>query len=128
MSRFRPAMPAPRRPMNATSAPSADAHAATLAPEPPPCVVTLAGVSLPRASGSVAGATVSVIKSLSGGQGPELSRRCVVAGSRRPEPDQGTPYGIFPSPMLATAAGGSYRIGNSRARGPSLRDVFAYDP
>src|SRR3984957_17502094 len=63
MSRFRPAMSAPRRPMNATSAPSADAHAATLAPEPPPCVVTLAGVSLPRASGSVACATVSVIKS-----------------------------------------------------------------
>src|ERR1700728_64130 len=63
MSRFRPAMSAPRRPMNATSAPSAAAHAATFAPEPPPCVVTLAGVSLPRASGSVACATVSVIKS-----------------------------------------------------------------
>src|ERR1700733_14923508 len=63
MSRFRPAMSAPRRPMNATSAPSAPSQAATLAPEPPPCVVTFAGVSLPRASGSVACATVSVIKS-----------------------------------------------------------------
>src|SRR3984957_13556398 len=63
MSRFRPAMSAPRRPMHAPQAPSADAHAATLAPEPPPGVVTLAGVSLPRASGSVACATVSVIKS-----------------------------------------------------------------
>src|ERR1051326_8538660 len=63
MSRLRPAMSAPRRPTNATSAPSAASHAATFAPEPPPCMVTVAGVSLPRASGSVAWATVSVIKS-----------------------------------------------------------------
>jgi hypothetical protein len=63
MSRLRPAMSAPRRPTNATSAPSAASHAAVFAPEPPPWVVTLAGVSLPRASGSVACATVSVIKS-----------------------------------------------------------------
>src|SRR5260370_6320444 len=63
MSRFRPAMSAPRRPTNATSPPSAAIQAAMLAPEPPPCIVTLAGVSLPRASGSVAWATASVIRS-----------------------------------------------------------------
>ncbi len=39
---------------NATSPPSAAIQAAMLAPEPPPCMVTLAGVSLPRASGSAA--------------------------------------------------------------------------
>src|SRR5262249_6605925 len=38
-------------------------QAATFAPEPPPCMVTVAGVSLPRASGSMAWATVSVIRS-----------------------------------------------------------------
>src|SRR5260370_14394703 len=63
MSRLRPGMSAPRRPMNATSAPSAASHAATFAPDPPPCMVTVAGVSLPRASGSIAWATVSVIRS-----------------------------------------------------------------
>src|SRR6266496_1719418 len=63
MSRFRPAMSAPRRPTNATSPPSAAIQAAMLAPEPPPCMVTFAGVSLPRASGSVAWATASVIRS-----------------------------------------------------------------
>src|ERR1700733_1015332 len=63
MSRLRPAMSAPRRPTKATSPPSAAIQAATLAPEPPPCMVTLAGVSLPRASASRAWATVSVIRS-----------------------------------------------------------------
>jgi len=63
MSRFRPAMSAPRRPTKATSPPSAAIQAAMLAPDPPPCIVTLAGVSLPRASGSIAWATVSVIRS-----------------------------------------------------------------
>src|SRR6478672_8102644 len=63
MSRLRPAMSAPRRPTNATSPPSAAIQAAMFAPEPPPCMVTFAGVSLPRASGSVARATASVIRS-----------------------------------------------------------------
>ena len=63
MSRLRPAMSAPRRPTKATSPPSAAIQAAMLAPEPPPCMVTAAGVSLPRASGSIAWATVSVIRS-----------------------------------------------------------------
>src|ERR1700748_220737 len=63
MSRLRPAMSAPRRPTNATSAPSTASHAAMLAPEPPPCIVTVAGVSLPFARGSAAWATVSVIRS-----------------------------------------------------------------
>ena len=54
MSRFRPAMSAPRRPTNATSAPSTASQAAMFAPEPPPCMVTVAGVSLPLARGSAA--------------------------------------------------------------------------
>ena len=54
MSRLRPAMSAPRRPTNATSAPSTASQAAMFAPEPPPCMVTVAGVSLPLASGSAA--------------------------------------------------------------------------
>ena len=42
---------------------SAAIQAAMLAAEPPPCMVTEAGVSLPRASASLAWATVSVIRS-----------------------------------------------------------------
>src|SRR5215469_2664662 len=63
MSRLRPAMSAPRRPTKATSAPSTASQAAMFAPEPPPCIVTVAGVSLPLASGAVACATVSVMRS-----------------------------------------------------------------
>src|ERR1700728_3194389 len=134
MSRFRPAMSATRRPMNATSAPSAAGHAATLAPEPPPCVVTLAGVSLPRASGSVAWATVSVIKSpmttmramvvitssSSGYQGG--GARNSVAGASlqvvgglnliRGLPTVSSQARCWPLPQA-----GSYRIGNQPARG-----------
>src|SRR5580700_2853232 len=134
MSRFRPAMSAPRRPMNATSAPSAAAHAATLAPEPPPCVVTLAGVSLPRANGSVACATVSVIKSpmttmramvviTSSSSGYQEGRaRNSVAGASlqvvgglnliRGLPTVSSLAQCWPLPQA-----GSYRIGNQPARG-----------
>ena len=51
MSRFRPAMSEPRRPTKATSTPSTASQEATLAPDPPPCIVTAAGVSLPLARG-----------------------------------------------------------------------------
>src|SRR6516225_9457017 len=63
MSRLRPAMSAPRRPTNATSAPSTASQAAMFAPDPPPCMLTVAGVSLLLASGSIACATVSVMRS-----------------------------------------------------------------
>src|SRR5215467_14687306 len=63
MSLLRPAMSAPRRPTNATSAPSTASHAAMFAPDPPPCMVTVAGVSLLLARGNIAWATVSVMRS-----------------------------------------------------------------
>src|SRR3984957_5439441 len=123
-------MSAPRRPMNATSAPSAAAQAATLAPDPPPCVVTLAGVSLPRASGSVACATVSVIKS------PMTTMRAmvVITSSSSGYQEGGARNSVAGAslqliggltlirglPMVSSRArswplprGGSYRIGNS---------------
>src|SRR5919108_3012837 len=63
MSRLRPAMSAPRRPTNADSTPATASQEATFAPEPPPCIVTVAGVSPPLDSGNAARATASVIKS-----------------------------------------------------------------
>src|SRR5215467_4234254 len=63
MSLLRPAMSAPRRPTKATSVPSIASQAAILAPDPPPCIVTVAGVSLLFAKGSLAWATVSVMRS-----------------------------------------------------------------
>src|SRR5580698_449477 len=90
MSRLRPAMSAPRRPTNATSPPSAAIQAAMLAPDPPPCMVTLAWVSLPRASGSLAWATASVIRS------PMTTTRAILvitpslSGPRRVRPQAST--------------------------------------
>src|SRR6266700_4372352 len=63
MSLLRHAISAPGRATKATSAPSTASHAAMFAPEPPPCMVTVAGVSLLLASGNIAWATVSVIRS-----------------------------------------------------------------
>src|SRR6266702_3564017 len=63
MSLFRPAISAPRLPTNATSAPSTAIHDAMLAPEPPPCMVTVAAVSLPLTKGNAARATASVMRS-----------------------------------------------------------------
>src|SRR6266571_3994572 len=63
MSLFRPAISAPRLPTNATSAPSTAIQDAMLAPEPPPCMVTVAAVSLPLTKGNAARATASVMRS-----------------------------------------------------------------
>ena len=46
-----------------SSALGEDSQEATFAPDPPPCIVTLAGVSPPFASGNAARATASVIRS-----------------------------------------------------------------
>src|ERR1700722_1673415 len=128
MSRFRPAMSAPRRPMKATSAPSAPSQAATWAPEPPRCVVTFAGVSLPRARGSVAWATVSVIKSpmttmraiivITSSSNGCPAVRCLKLSRRRPASLRavgdknlyGDSYGIRNLMPLATASAGSYPV------------------
>src|SRR5260370_22724868 len=77
MSLLRPAMSAPRLPTNATSAPSTAIQAAMLAPEPPPCMVTVAGVSLPLTSGNAAWATASVMRS------PTTTTRVIVTTSSR---------------------------------------------
>src|SRR5689334_15299333 len=102
MSRLRPAMSAPRRPTNATSPPSAAIQAAMFAPEPPPCMVTFAGVSLPRASGSVARATASVIRS------PMTTTRAILVITSSPATDPTTVAARGPGPP---AAGADIRAG-----------------
>src|SRR5260370_35891957 len=70
-------MSAPRLPTNATSAPSTAIQAAMFAPEPPPCMVTVAGVSLPLTSGNAAWATACGMMS------PTTPTRVIVTHSSR---------------------------------------------
>src|ERR1700722_6701408 len=120
MSRLRPAMSAPRRPTKATSPPSAAIQAATLSPEPPPCMVTLAGVPLPRASASRAWATVSVIRSpmttTRAILGPHLAVLIWADSPPDPCPLRTTSYGIGQQPPLTSAqADITSRIGTEHA-------------
>src|SRR4051794_16724121 len=89
MSRLRPVMSAPRRPMKATSEPSTASQLAMLAPEPPPCMVTTAGVSLALARGNLARATASVMRSPTTTTRVMMSPPCQLLVEEEPGPAGG---------------------------------------